>query len=73
MSAELGAPAISVLEQLLRDARSARREQLRSIAQTAAPRMQLALVLLVVPGVMWLMLLATVGGLVRQLQASGVV
>jgi Flp pilus assembly protein TadB len=70
--AELGAPAIAVLEQLLRDARSARREQLRSIAQTAAPRMQLALVLLVVPGVMWLMLLATIGGLVRQLQASGV-
>lgn len=72
-SAELGAPASDVLEQLLRDARSARREQLRSVAQTAAPRMQLALVLLVVPGVMWLMLLATVGGLVNQLQASGVV
>ena len=35
--------------------------------------MQLALVLLVVPGVMWLMLLATVGGLVEQLRASGVV
>jgi len=72
-SAELGAPASDVLEQLLRDARAARREQLRSVAQTAAPRMQLALVLLVVPGIMWLMLLATVGGLVSQLQASGVV
>ncbi len=72
-TAELGAPAVDVLEQLLRDARAARREQLRSIAQTAAPRMQLALVLLVVPGVMWLMLLATVGGLVGQLRASGVV
>lgn len=72
-SAELGAPAASVLEQLLRDARAARREQLRAVAQTAAPRMQLALVLLVVPGVMWLMLLATVGGLVQQLRASGVV
>jgi Flp pilus assembly protein TadB len=71
-SAELGAPAIDVLEQLLRDARSARREQLRSVAQTAGPRMQLALVLLVVPGVMWLMLLATVGGLVEQLRSSGV-
>jgi len=72
-SAELGAPAVDVLQQLLRDARAARREQLRAIAQTAAPRMQLALVLLVVPGVMWLMLLATVGGLVEQLRASGVV
>jgi tight adherence protein B len=72
-SAELGAPATFVLEQLLRDARAARRERLRSVAQTAAPRMQLALVLLVVPGVMWLMLLATVGGLVQQLRASGVV
>jgi Flp pilus assembly protein TadB len=71
-SAELGAPAIDVLEQLLRDARAARREQLRTVAQTAGPRMQLALVLLVVPGVMWLMLLATVGGLVEQLRASGV-
>jgi Flp pilus assembly protein TadB len=72
-SAELGAPAVDVLEHLLRDARSVRREQLRSIAQTAAPRMQLALVLLVVPGVMWLMLLATLGGLVEQLRAAGVV
>lgn len=72
-TAELGAPAVDVLEHLLRDARAARREQLRSVAQTAAPRMQLALVLLVVPGVMWLMLLATVGGLVEQLRASGVV
>ncbi|MCW2928903.1 MAG: Type secretion system domain protein [Thermoleophilia bacterium] len=71
-AAELGAPTGDVLAQLLRDARAARREQLRSIAQTAGPRMQLALVLLVVPGVMWLMLLATVGGLVRQLQAGGV-
>jgi Flp pilus assembly protein TadB len=72
-SAELGAPAVSTLEQLLRDARASRREQIRSAAQTAAPRMQLALVLLVVPGVMWLMLLATLGGLVEQLRASGVV
>ncbi len=72
-TAELGAPAVDVLEHLLRDARAARREHLRSVAQTAAPRMQLALVLLVVPGVMWLMLLATVGGLVEQLRASGVV
>jgi Flp pilus assembly protein TadB len=72
-SAELGAPAVATLEQLLRDARAARREQIRSMAQTAAPRMQLALVLLVVPGVMWLMLLATLGGLVEQLRASGVV
>lgn len=71
-SAELGAPAGDALEHLLRDARAARREQLRAIAQTAAPRMQLALVLLVVPGVMWLMLLATLGGLVEQLRAAGV-
>jgi hypothetical protein len=34
--------------------------------------MQLALVLLVVPGVMWLMLLGTLGGLVEQLRAAGV-
>lgn len=72
-SAELGAPAVAVLEQLLRDARATRREQLRAVAQTAAPRMQLALVLLVVPGIMYLMLLATVGGLLGQLRASGVV
>lgn len=71
-TAELGSPSILVLEQLLRDARMQRREQLRQVAQTAAPRMQLALVLLVVPGIMWLMLLATVGGLVRQLSVSGV-
>jgi Flp pilus assembly protein TadB len=72
-SADLGTSAGAVLEQLLRDARSARREHLRQVAQTAAPRMQLALVLLVVPGIMWLMLLATIGGLVEQLRASGVV
>ncbi|MCZ4497367.1 MAG: type secretion system protein [Thermoleophilia bacterium] len=71
-SAELGTPAISVLEGLLRDARVLRREQLRAAAQTAGPRMQLALVLLVVPGVMWIMLLATVGGLVGQLRGNGV-
>lgn len=71
-SAELGAPASAVLEQLLRDARAGRRERLRTAAQTAGPRMQLALVLLVVPGVMWLMLLATVGGLLEQLRAAGV-
>lgn len=71
-TAEFGSPAGPVLEQLLRDARSHRREQLRAIAQTAAPRMQLALVLLVVPGIMWLMLLATVGGLVGQLRSAGV-
>ncbi|MCW2956095.1 MAG: hypothetical protein JWO69_964 [Thermoleophilia bacterium] len=71
-SAELGVPATTVLEGHLRDARVARREQLRTAAQTAAPRMQLALVLLVVPGVMWIMLLATVGGLLGQLRASGV-
>lgn len=71
-TAELGSPAAPVLEQLLRDARAHRREQLRSIAQTAAPRMQLALVLLVVPGIMWLMLLATVGGLIGQLRGAGI-
>lgn len=71
-SAELGSRSVGVLDQLLRDARMQRREQLRSAAQTAAPRMQLALVLLVVPGVMWIMLLATVGGLVEQLRAAGV-
>jgi hypothetical protein len=71
-SAELGAPAIHVLEQLLRDARSTRREQIRSAAATAAPRMQLALVLLVVPGIMWIMLVATVGGLAAQMQRLGV-
>lgn len=71
-TAELGAAATPTLEQLLRDARSARREQIRSAAATAAPRMQLALVLLVVPGIMWLMLLVTVGGLLGQLRASGV-
>lgn len=71
-SAELGVPANDVLEQLLRDARAARRERLRSRAQTAGPRMQLALVLLVVPGVMWLMLLGTLGGLVEQLRSAGV-
>lgn len=71
-TAEFGSPAGPLLEQLLRDARAHRREQLRAVAQTAAPRMQLALVLLVVPGVMWLMLLATVGGLVGQLRSAGV-
>lgn len=71
-TAELGSPAGPVLEQLLRDCRAHRRERLRAIAQTAAPRMQLALVLLVVPGIMWLMLLATVGGLVDQLRSAGI-
>lgn len=71
-ASDLGSRSVGVLDQLLRDARMQRREQLRSAAQTAAPRMQLALVLLVVPGVMWLMLLATVGGLVEQLRAAGV-
>lgn len=71
-SAELGAPAIDVLEQHLRDARAERRDAFRSVAQTAGPRMQLALVLLVVPGVMWIMLLATVGGLVGQLRGAGI-
>jgi len=72
VSAELGAPAIDVLEQLLRDARAERRERLRSVAQTAGPRMQLALVFLVVPGIMWVMLLASVGGLLGQLRSAGV-
>ena len=71
-SAELGAPATPVLEQLLRDARSMRREQIRAAAATAAPRMQLALVLLVVPGIMWVMLVATVSGLVEQMRHLGV-
>ncbi|MBC7461756.1 MAG: type II secretion system F family protein, partial [Thermoleophilia bacterium] len=71
-SAELGAPATHVLHQLLRDARAVRREQIRAAAATAAPRMQLALVLLVVPGIMWIMLVTTVGGLVEQLQSLGV-
>jgi Flp pilus assembly protein TadB len=71
-TAELGSRSVPILDQLLRDARMERRERLRTAAQTAAPRMQLALVLLVVPGVMWLMLLATVGGLLEQLRTAGV-
>lgn len=71
-TAELGSRSVPILDQLLRDARAERRERLRTAAQTAAPRMQLALVLLVVPGVMWLMLLATVGGLLEQLRTAGV-
>jgi Flp pilus assembly protein TadB len=71
-SAELGAPATQVLHQLLVDARAIRRERIRAVAATAAPRMQLALVLLVVPGIMWIMLVTTVGGLVEQLRSFGV-
>lgn len=69
--AELGAPAAAVLETVLRDVRSHQRERIRQAAATAGPRIQLATVLFVVPGVMWLMLLATVSGLVRQLAAGG--
>ncbi|MCW2950613.1 MAG: hypothetical protein JWN41_1626, partial [Thermoleophilia bacterium] len=71
-SAELGAPATQVLHQLLADARTMRRERIRAAAATAAPRMQIALVLLVVPGIMWIMLVTTVGGLVEQLRSLGV-
>lgn len=67
-----GAPATDVLETLLRDARSHQRERFRQRAATAAPRIQLATVLLVVPAILWLMLLAAGGGLARQLQAAGV-
>jgi Flp pilus assembly protein TadB len=70
-SAELGAPATQVLQQLLGDARMVRRERIRAAAATAAPRMQLALVLLVVPGIMWIMLITTVGGLIEQLRTLG--
>jgi hypothetical protein len=44
----------------------------RSRAAIAAPRMQLAVVLLVVPAVMWIVLAVAATGLARQMAAVGV-
>jgi Flp pilus assembly protein TadB len=67
-----GAPAGHVLDTLLRDARSAEREAFRARAATMGPRIQLAIVLLIVPALLWLVLLVTTTGLVRQLRHAGV-
>ena len=70
--ARYGVPATDTLESLLRDARSAQRERFRQRAATAGPRIQLAVVLLVVPGILWIMLLAAAGGLAGQLHEAGI-
>lgn len=66
-----GTPVSETLQTLLRDARSQERERFRARAATMGPRIQLATVLLIVPGVMWLMLAATANGLLRELQHVG--
>jgi Flp pilus assembly protein TadB len=67
----LGAPAITVLETLLVDARSTLREEFRQRAATSGPRMQLITVLIIVPSVLWAVLALTSLGLARQLTSSG--
>jgi Flp pilus assembly protein TadB len=67
-----GAPISETLESLLRDVRTADREEFRARAATAGPRIQLAVVLLIVPSIMWLMLVGAAQGLVRQLGAAGI-
>lgn len=68
-----GSPVSEALGALLRDARSAEREHFRRQAATAAPRIQLATVALVVPAILWVVLVATAHGLVSSLRSSGIV
>lgn len=72
-TAQHGQPLSQVLETLLVDARDAERERARTRAATTGPRMQLATVLLIVPGIMWLVLATTARGLLEQLSAAGIV
>lgn len=68
-SDRLGSSVADQLETILRDVRASERERQRTKAATAGPRIQLATVLLIVPGIMWLVLLATARGLIESLAA----
>jgi Flp pilus assembly protein TadB len=68
-----GVPVSDALENQLRDARSERAERVRTRAAAAAPRIHLAIVLLIVPAIMWVMLVASIHGLVDQLAQVGVI
>ncbi len=67
-----GADVVPAIEALLRDARSVERETFRTRAANASPRMQLAVVLLFVPSIMWMVLVVTIRGLAGGLSSTGV-